>query len=156
MGGKGANAHGIAIRWQSTDFQATPTSTLSTTTTAGQPAGNTLGNTPDSSNHGTTSSASRGQLVGIGIGSSCGVLVLLGLGTLLYCVIRRRRAKTADNAGGPVMWRASRNEGSPSELQSTEPAKEMYAPVRQSPPVELPGEEPVIAEMSNVRGDRYA
>ncbi|KAG2421416.1 hypothetical protein HFD88_005391 [Aspergillus terreus] len=156
MGGKGANAYGVAIRWQSTDFQATPTFASSTATTASQPADNTLSSTPDSSNHGASSSASRGQLVGIGVGSSCGVLVLLALGTLLYCVVRRRRAKPAHNAEGPVMWRISPNEGSPSELQATEPAKEMYAPVRQLPPVELPAGEPEITEISNVRGDRYA
>jgi len=84
--------------------------------------------------------------VGISIGPSCGVLVLPALGTLLYGVIRRRRARLADNAEGPVMWRVSRNE----------PATEMYAPVRQLAPVELPAGEPEITEISNVRGDRYA
>ena len=94
--------------------------------------------------------------MGISIGPSCGVLVLPALGTLLYGVIRRRRARLADNAEGPVMWRVSRNEGSPSELQANEPASEMYAPVRQLAPVELPAGEPEITEISNVRGDRYA
>jgi hypothetical protein len=49
------------------------------------------------------------------------------------------------------MWRVSRNEGSPSELQVNEPATEMYAPVRQLAPIELPAGEPEITEISNVR-----
>jgi len=98
-GPKAINAYGVSIRWQSTDFVSTPTSSTTFTTSAtGLPTTSATGLSAASTTTGRVSPTpdagsglSTGAKAGIGVGSAIGGLLLIIVGILLFRFFKRKQ-----------------------------------------------------------------
>lgn len=123
------NGYGVSIRYQSTDF-------VSTTTSSSSGTSSTTSSTPTSSSATAASSGlSTGAKAGIGVGAAVVALAVL-IGIAMLFVTRRRKARVAgQEVDGKEVGHPPRYEA-PGEVPMTKKGKthEIY-----TPPAELGG-----------------